>query len=233
MADDIRLDQNLNQQTPPPPPPPARPVEDMFASTEALGSSRPVMPQPTPVSSRPAVSVQEHVMNSMVPDKEEIAELTGSKSFSNKQKIILLIVAILVVCGLGAGGYFLYTNISTVVGGNENTNKVVNNSVLPVLNKNVNKVLNANTPVVVNTNTNAIANANVNKINTNLNTNTVVIKDTDNDGLSDTLEVTWGTDMRNPDTDGDGFKDGDEVKNGYNPLGAGKFSVPQSNLPKQ
>ena len=43
--------------------------------------------------------------------------------------------------------------------------------------------------------------------------------DLDNDGLSNVDEKKYGTDINNPDTDGDGFLDGDEVKNGFNPLG--------------
>lgn len=47
-------------------------------------------------------------------------------------------------------------------------------------------------------------------------------KDNDNDGLSDYEEKNiYGTDPLNPDTDGDGMKDGDEVKKGRNPLGQG------------
>jgi len=47
--------------------------------------------------------------------------------------------------------------------------------------------------------------------------------DTDNDGLSDREEVvTWKTNPLNPDTDGDSYPDGTEVKNNYNPLGPGK-----------
>lgn len=45
--------------------------------------------------------------------------------------------------------------------------------------------------------------------------------DSDNDALPDTAEAIYGTDPNNPDSDGDGFKDGDEVNNGYNPMGAG------------
>ena len=48
-------------------------------------------------------------------------------------------------------------------------------------------------------------------------------KDSDNDGLADELEKIYGTDLNNPDTDGDGFKDGEEVKNGYNPKGPGRL----------
>ncbi len=53
--------------------------------------------------------------------------------------------------------------------------------------------------------------------------------DTDGDGLSDGDEVLiWKTNPLNPDTDGDGFKDGDEVKHGYNPLGPGKLFSSQT-----
>lgn len=48
-------------------------------------------------------------------------------------------------------------------------------------------------------------------------------KDTDGDGLTDVEEKGFGTDMNNEDTDGDGYLDGQEIDNGYNPLGEGKF----------
>ncbi|HNV97123.1 MAG TPA: L,D-transpeptidase family protein [bacterium] len=41
--------------------------------------------------------------------------------------------------------------------------------------------------------------------------------DTDNDGLNNFFEIAYKTDLKNPDTDGDGYKDGDEVKNNYDP----------------
>jgi len=44
--------------------------------------------------------------------------------------------------------------------------------------------------------------------------------DRDGDGLLDMYEVDrFGTDPRNPDTDGDGYSDFDEVNNGFDPLG--------------
>lgn len=46
--------------------------------------------------------------------------------------------------------------------------------------------------------------------------------DSDKDGLSDLRESALGLDPHNPDTDGDGYLDGVEVINGYNPKGAGK-----------
>jgi hypothetical protein len=43
--------------------------------------------------------------------------------------------------------------------------------------------------------------------------------DSDDDGLSDYDEINiHGTDPNNPDTDGDGYLDGVEVENGYDPL---------------
>ena len=48
--------------------------------------------------------------------------------------------------------------------------------------------------------------------------------DSDKDGLLDLDEMyIYQSDPENPDTDGDGYSDGDEIKNGYNPLGAGKL----------
>lgn len=42
--------------------------------------------------------------------------------------------------------------------------------------------------------------------------------DTDNDNLTDLEENLVGTSLTNPDTDGDGFKDGDEIDSGYSPV---------------
>lgn len=42
--------------------------------------------------------------------------------------------------------------------------------------------------------------------------------DFDNDGLSNKEESYWNTDPNNPDTDGDGYLDGEEVISGHDPL---------------
>lgn len=44
-----------------------------------------------------------------------------------------------------------------------------------------------------------------------------VIRDADQDGLSDADESYWNTDFQNQDTDGDGFLDGEEVASGNDP----------------
>ncbi len=53
------------------------------------------------------------------------------------------------------------------------------------------------------------------------NKNTNLIKDSDNDGLLDWEEKVYGTDPNNPDTDGDGTTDGEEIKQHRDPLVAG------------
>lgn len=45
-----------------------------------------------------------------------------------------------------------------------------------------------------------------------------ILPDTDKDGLNNLEEILIGTDPRNSDTDGDGFSDGYEVANNYDPL---------------
>ncbi len=60
----------------------------------------------------------------------------------------------------------------------------------------------------------------------------VLIIDTDADGLSDDLEEYYGTDPNNPDSDGDTYNDGTEVKNNYNPLGPGQLEVKRTPIDK-
>lgn len=48
--------------------------------------------------------------------------------------------------------------------------------------------------------------------------------DSDSDGLTDYDEYkVYETDPAKPDTDGDSYTDGEEIKSGYNPLGSGKL----------
>ncbi len=45
-----------------------------------------------------------------------------------------------------------------------------------------------------------------------------IFQDFDGDGLSDSEEISFGTDPHNPDTDGDSYGDGIEVSSGFDPL---------------
>ena len=54
--------------------------------------------------------------------------------------------------------------------------------------------------------------------------------DDDNDGLMYRDEIIYGTDPESADTDGDGFLDGEEVKNEFNPKGEGDINELYFNL---
>lgn len=47
--------------------------------------------------------------------------------------------------------------------------------------------------------------------------------DSDGDTIPDAVETYIGTDPAKADTDDDGYNDGEEIKNGYNPFGPGKL----------
>lgn len=60
--------------------------------------------------------------------------------------------------------------------------------------------------------------------------------DSDNDGLTNRLEIAIGTNYNMADTDNDGYSDFEEIQNNYNPIGAGKqlldFGFSEINLGK-
>lgn len=64
----------------------------------------------------------------------------------------------------------------------------------------------------------------------------LVAVDSDDDGLNDDWELKLATSLLNPDSDGDGYADGQEVTNGYDPRQAQPVSVAKTitvNLAKQ
>jgi hypothetical protein len=70
-----------------------------------------------------------------------------------------------------------------------------------------------------------ITNANLNKIQVADFNLAADGADTDNDGLSDMIEMSLGTDQNKVDTDGDSYGDKTEILNGYNPTGKGKLAI--------
>ncbi len=77
-----------------------------------------------------------------------------------------------------------------------------------------------------NTNEEAIENTNTEDTSTNeaVNENTNIASvDTDGDGLSDDDEALYGADLLNPDSDGNGYMDGSEVRDGFNSNGDGSL----------
>ncbi len=115
---------------------------------------------------------------------------------------------------------------------NENENENINENV------NVNENINENENVNADENINANENINQN-INENVNINAPQPPspityssslDSDKDDLTDVEEELYGTEKRKPDTDADGFIDGQEIINGYNPKAAGSSLLKLSGL---
>lgn len=111
------------------------------------------------------------------------------------------------------------TNTSRNVNRSVNTNRNTNRNV----NTNLNGNLNVNTNANVNTNINVNVNRNVNSgLNFNINTPKMPSSlDTDKDKLTDAEEKIYLTEILKPDSDSDGYLDGDEVVAGYDPNNAG------------
>jgi len=85
---------------------------------------------------------------------------------------------------------------------------------LPVQETNISyKVLAAEEKVLINDENNLVQSSSV-----------ALMIDSDGDGLPDDMEKRLGSDPNNPDTDQDGHKDGEEVRNGLSPLGEGKIA---------
>lgn len=159
-----------------------------------------------------------HVMPKKFIIKDPKKKDSGAKGII----IFFVIFFILLLAGLAVGYYIIQQknkpkneNQNIVENINQNTNQNSNTN----LNENVNTPVNDNVDIV-NNSTSTDSNENTNTNNTN---NTVVspplaVADSDQDGLTDLEEEVYQTSAQNPDSDKDGYRDGDEVKNLYNPL---------------
>ncbi|HDQ23022.1 MAG TPA: hypothetical protein ENN28_03570 [Candidatus Uhrbacteria bacterium] len=166
-------------------------------------------------------------------------------------RLILIIVIIAVVLAGGAlGAYYLMKSMSQVspalptninqpseVNTNRNLNQVradVNENINADINENINAVFEEDMEPDI------IEDININE-NSNVNTNLNVplpapaltytsSTDSDRDGLTDVEEELYGTEKNRPDTDGDGFLDGEELIGGYNPKVGGGALLETSGL---
>lgn len=141
---------------------------------------------------------------------------------SNKTLVTVIIILGLIV--VSAGTYFSYNLWQK----NQKLATEAPNQNITLVDQNVNQNENSNETRNVNVNENLNTNDNSNS-NENLNTNTnltrtidelvppVLSGDADRDGLTDLEESLIGTSASSPDTDLDGYLDGVEVINSYNP----------------
>jgi len=142
--------------------------------------------------------------------------------------VIIIIAGVILLGSLAAVGFYFSqdfennqpqppvdTNINKP--NNINVNQNVNQ---PAVNQNLNQNLNINTNANISTTTNTNVNTNTNT-NTNVNVNPwqplPTAPDDDQDGLTLMEEHLYGTNPEVNDTDGDGYNDGLEILNGYDP----------------
>ncbi|MEI6627659.1 MAG: hypothetical protein WCL61_03625, partial [bacterium] len=164
------------------------------------------------------------------PIKEEIyvmPEKFHNQPVDNSNKVLFLVLIILVVALLGSGIYFAIDIMK------KNSTKVIPVAInQPVkieepITETPKPVVPVNSPAttteVVATSTSTVATSTIEVAPPVVSPSTppILAMDSDVDNLTDIEEGIISADPNNPDTDGDTYKDGDELINGYNPLLAG------------
>lgn len=210
-----------------PPMPPSGPTgekepEDIFASVEKPGKP-PAAPMPPPRMMPPS---QTPASQNKIEEPVSSAAVIKAPIISNPKIIwtVGIVVGLVILAGLGYGlAKFLRNSQAPVTP----PQTVENNPLFaPEQNPVVENVAPLETPPVagseqaaapIDSDGDGLTDSEEVTLGTNPN-----MQDTDGDGLFDYEEVnTYRTDPLKADTDGDGFSDGQEVRNGYNPNGAG------------
>ena len=183
-----------------------------FGKKEQAKPANKILERNNPVSFPDMKEEDIHVM----PGKYVVIRPSASKKTGKNMAVILVILVLFLIVLLGGAAWYIINSSKPKPAVNKNQNNTGNTTA----NANVDtKPVEQNN---VNINSNINSNINVNQ-NSNNNTNTVVSKpednlDTDSDGLTLTEEAMYGTNPALADTDKDGYKDGQELINLYNPL---------------
>jgi hypothetical protein len=153
----------------------------------------------------------------------------STRTMGASTKIVLIFLLLVIFLGGLLGGAWWWLNKQKVEP-NNNSNAVanVNASVANNENNNINNNANNNANTDLNNNSNNNGNLNVN--NENINSNEAPpppppLLDADADGLTQVEEVVFSTNSNKDDTDRDGYKDGQEVRNLYDPLTPGGLLI--------
>jgi len=176
--------------------------------------------------------------------------LSAKKGVSGGLIMLVIIIAV-VLAGGALGAYYLVVRLRQAplpappglnqvsqINLNQNLNQINANENINANNVNINENINAieAEEPEVNLNVNENINANIN-VNNNLNVPVQPAPlayrssaDSDRDGLTDVEEELYGTEKNKPDTDGDGFLDGEELISGYNPKAGGGALLETSGL---
>lgn len=191
----------------------------IFTMPERYRGGAAKMAQPKPEAPKPAPTPVAPPAQPVKPPAPKPVPPGAPKKKKSATKLIVL-VGLLFVVGLGAGGFFLLKSVNptpTTTGTNSQPGtKPVTTTNPPVTNPPV-----ENPPVENPPTENPFP------------TTRTPGKDTDSDGLTDTEEqLLYSTDPLRPDSDSDGFLDGNEVFHHYNPNGVAPGTLLESGLVK-
>jgi hypothetical protein len=208
-----------------------------------VGKLQPKMPTPpTPIIPSAPMMQGQSVMNTMNEPKmevmpKEVSRMNKIKGPTFAKNMMVMLIVLVGIGILGGGSWLVYVffvkqpeipveeTYTPPVEETTNTTEVPTEPVIgEVVPETTIEMLDSTTSeVIVNDTLDTDGDNLADSMETLLGTNTNNI-DSDNDGLSDGDEVNiWKSNPMNPDTDGDTYLDGAEVKNGYSPIGPGKI----------
>lgn len=161
-----------------------------------------------------------------------MAPQTTSSEGGGKKKMLNIIIVVVLVLVVGISGYLLYasfqgptpdpTPVPVVVPVVEEPEVVVDEDEAPEVEVDEDEA----PPVEIEDETVMFDPSQLNKVSLSL----LASKDTDKDGLTDLEEEIIGTNINLNDTDGDTYRDAEELKNYYSPLQAGGVSLTEMNF---
>lgn len=202
-----------------PPPPAAAPVPR--SSTSEVGGIDDIFSDVKEAPSVPRPGLGSAAATPASRAAEKMADKTVVETpRQGFKKILIAAVSIVFFAGvLSAGAYWAYNNFLKPKPLNSNLNLNINTGENAAPVPAVQPAPATPQPSLIDSDNDGLTDAEEKVLGTNPNN-----PDTDGDGLFDGEEVkVYHTDPLNPDTDGDGFKDGAEVKAGYDPKGPGKL----------
>jgi hypothetical protein len=213
------------------------PVDDIFTETDRAPAAPITSPVAKIETGRAGLSAIESSIGS------------GAANSGQNGKLFKVVLTILIIAILGLGGYVVYNKFfkdgAINLTGDQTeptTSTPPNSAYVPGT---ILATITPTVPAVITTTSSGDTAGSIGSSTNNGSVNTLPV-DTDNDGLTDDEENLAGTDSSlvdtdgdglsdyeevriyftnplNPDSDGDGYLDGAEINNGYNPNGSGKL----------
>jgi hypothetical protein len=197
-------------------------VEDLFAETEREVDKQERKPD--------VFQPKEKILET---GREEVSPATPASSAGTKKKIFILAGLVIGLLAIGGGGFwafYLYSGTTE----EDMAGKIITPVQTTIIEEeeaeikseeqkedttSVSKPLDVSPSSTLDSDNDGLTDEEERALGMDINS-----VDSDNDGLFDRIEVkVYKTDPLNPDTDGDGFLDGEEVKDGYNPKGEGRL----------